>query len=298
MPYNPYTMKRLLILLLGSFVLAACGDSNQQYVRKAIRIMDKNGIYAQGPAWEQAKQKALAAHPATLEEARQIVSEAGAVAGGKHTFLMTADKVAENDTSSWEMPTVEMTDNGIAIIKLPAFSGNAEEGMKYLHTVLDALPDTLRGAVIDLRDNRGGNMNPMLAAVHRFLPDDNILTFSSRKRPMVFNIDYILRTVGVDKQSPLPCPVALLINEWTGSSGEAVLISFRGMANTRTFGCPTAGFASCNQPYALPDGSSLVLTIGEDIARTGEVFCDDPIAPDVPTETPLEDALAWIESCR
>jgi hypothetical protein len=27
-----------------------------------------------------------------------------------------------------------------------------------------------------------------------------------------------------------------------------------------------------------------------------EVFCDDPIAPDVETETPLEDAVAWIQS--
>ena len=29
-------------------------------------------------------------------------------------------------------------------------------------------------------------------------------------------------------------------------------------------------------------------------ARTGEVFCDDPINPDVVTETPLGDALEWI----
>jgi hypothetical protein len=46
----------------------------------------------------------------------------------------------------------------------------------------------------------------------------------------------------------------------------------------------------------MPDGSSLVLTTGCDVARTGEAFCDDPIAPDVSTETPLEDALAWLRS--
>ena len=32
-----------------------------------------------------------------------------------------------------------------------------------------------------------------------------------------------------------------------------------------------------------------------DVARTGEVFCDDSIDPDVPTETPLEDAIHWIQ---
>lgn len=31
-------------------------------------------------------------------------------------------------------------------------------------------------------------------------------------------------------------------------------------------------------------------------ARTGEVFCDDPIQPDVLAQTPLEDALGWINN--
>jgi hypothetical protein len=37
-----------------------------------------------------------------------------------------------------------------------------------------------------------------------------------------------------------------------------------------------------------------VLTIGTDIARTGEEFCDDPIQPNVLTEKPLEDAMEWL----
>lgn len=34
----------------------------------------------------------------------------------------------------------------------------------------------------------------------------------------------------------------------------------------------------------------------QEMLAAGEVFCDDPIDPDVSTETPLEDALAWIRS--
>ena len=44
----------------------------------------------------------------------------------------------------------------------------------------------------------------------------------------------------------------------------------------------------------MPDGSKLVLTISCDVARTGEIFCDDPIAPEVATDQPLEEALAWL----
>jgi len=83
---------------------------------------------------------------------------------------------------------------------------------------------------------------------------------------------------------------------WTGSSGEATLLCFRGLENTRTFGIPTAGYASANQSVPMSDGYLLVITTGCDVARTGEVFCDDPISPDVETGTPLEDAIAWIRS--
>ena len=277
-------------------VMASCGYSNAKYVKKAVRIMDKHGIYAQGSDWEKAKHEALSAKPSSLEEAQEIVIQASKVAGGKHTYLMTTNEITKNDTSSWEMPTVELLENNIAYIKLPAFSGNAEEGIKYANTVLDDLPNALQGAIIDLRGNRGGNMYPMIASVHRFLPDDVILKFSSRKRPMSINTFFVLQTIGLEKQTRIDCPVALLTDDWTGSSGEAVLICFRGLPNTRTFGAPTAGYCSCNQPFALPEGSQLVLTIGEDIARTGEAFCDDPIVPDVLTETPFEAAIEWLNS--
>ena len=104
----------------------------------------------------------------------------------------------------------------------------------------------------------------------------------------------VLRNVGLSARPALDCPVALLTDEWTASSGEAVLLCFRGLEKARTFGAPTAGYASANAPYPMPDGSQLVLTTGCDMARTGEIFCDDPIAPDVTTDNPLEDALRWL----
>ena len=282
------------MLLLTILFMVSCGDPNTTYVKKAVRIMDKHGIYAQGPEWETAKHEALEAQPSTLKEAQEIVINAGKVAGGKHTFLLTTDEVTENDTSAWEMPMVELLGNDIVFIKLPEFSGNKEEGTKYANEVLNAVPDEVQGVIIDLRGNRGCTMYPMIAAIHRFLPDDVILKFSSRQRPMSVNTAFVMRSVGMEQQPMIHCQVALLADEWTASSGEAVLICFRGLENTRTFGSPTAGYCSCNQPFPLPGGSQLVLTTGEDIARTGEAFCDDPIEPDVMTETPFEEALEWL----
>jgi len=109
-------------------------------------------------------------------------------------------------------------------------------------------------------------------------------------------LENVLQFAGVQQQPRIMCPVAILTNEWTGSSGEAVLLCFRGLDSVLVFGSPTAGYASANKPFPMPDGSSMVLTTGCDVARTGETFCDDPIAPDVNTKAPLEDALAWLRS--
>jgi C-terminal processing protease CtpA/Prc len=283
-------------LLLAMCVTVSCGNADKAYVRKAVGLMDKYGLFAEGPEWKAARAEALSAAPQTPDEAKDVVRKALKVAGGKHSFIKVSEDVIEDATSEWTMPTVSFEEDGITVIKLPAFSGNSEEGVRYARTVIDALPDALPGAVIDLRGNTGGNMYPMISAVHRFLPDDDILRFRTRKRTNWIQLPFVLQGTGVASAAPIECRVAILTDDMTASSGEATMLTFRGLDKVRTFGAPTAGYASANSPYPMPDGSQLVLTTGCDVARTGEVFCDDPIAPDVLTDSPMEEALAWLRA--
>ena len=295
------SIKNLALLwtaLIAVIVVAGCQSAEQQYVRKAVKLMDKRGLFAEGAAWEEAKAAALAARPATKEEAYEVTRQALTVAGGKHSFICTPEKlqnIAEKDKAT--APSVTLLEDRIALITIPQFSGQTQdEQQRYARTVLDALPktETLPGAIIDLRGNTGGNMYPMIAAVHRFLPDDVILKFKGRRFTTQVSRSFVLRTVGLEAQPSIDCRVALLTDSLTASSGEALLLCFRGLENVRTFGAPTAGYASANSPYPMPDGSQLVLTQSCDMARTGEVFCDDPIEPDLATDQPLEEALAWL----
>jgi C-terminal processing protease CtpA/Prc len=288
-------MKKIFVILAALLLTVACGDANRQYVRKAVRIMDKQGILATDSRWWEEYQSAMDAHPASREEAQDIVRAAATVAGGKHSFLQLAGSVTVDATSEWPAPEVTFQEGGIPVVSLPPFSGNHDEGVKYASAVLSAIPESIPGVVIDLRGNTGGNMYPMIAAVHRFLPnDDEMIRFRTRKRTQWIPLSYAVQVAGVQQQSRIECPVAILTDSLTASSGEATLICFRGLDYVRVFGNPTAGYASANQPFKLPGGDRLILTIGCDVARTGEVFCDDPIEPDVLTETPLEDALKWI----
>lgn len=286
--------------ILTGLMLSSCGSQEQQYVKKAVKLMNKHGLFAEGPAWEAARSSALASQPSTMEEAYDVCREALKVAGGKHSFLSTVERQQASAAEDKETaPSVTLLEDGIVLITLPHFSGQSQDdNQRYARAVLDALPETedIKGAVIDLRGNTGGNMYPMIAAIHRFLPDDTILRFKSRQFSTPITKIFILNSVGLQEQMLILCPVALLTDDMTASSGEATLLCFRGLASARSFGAPTAGYASANTPYRMPDGSQLVLTTSCDMARTGEIFCDDPIAPDVPTDLPLEDALAWLRS--
>lgn len=293
-------MRRIHIFLFATLTIIGCSSPNETYIRDAIQQMDRKGLYAEGEEWEATKKEALSQEPETLEEAQEIINKAAKVAGGKHSYLMPANKAQAREKRSNEevSPSVTMIEDSICMIHLPAFAGDDENCLRYARTVLDSIPDTVKGVCIDLRGNHGGNMYPMIAAVHRFLPDDIFLKFKMRRRfqsVMPINKEFVAKIVGIDIEPRINCPVAILTDEATASSGEAVLLSFRGLDNARVFGSPTAGYASANESIIFYNGSILALTVSCDIARTGEVFCEDPIVPDVETNSPEEDALSWLK---
>lgn len=288
--------RQFFIFVVTLLVTVSCSGP-QGYLKKAISLMDRNGLFAEGDEWEAARKEALSQKPATIEEAQDVVRQALKVAGGKHSFVLPATNVQALAEMEWQMPTVDILDGNIALIKIPDFSGNQEDGQRYARTVIEGVPEDICGAIIDLRGNSGGNMYPMIASVHRFIQDgNNMLKFKSRSRTSSIPLSYILRVEDIEARESLNGPIAILTDSLTASSGEATLICFRGQENVKTFGAPTAGYASANQTFKMPDGSNLVLTTSCDVARTGEEFCDDPITPDVATDQPLEEATAWILS--
>ena len=271
--------------------------SPKEYVSIAIDYMDQYGLFAEGAAWEAARAEALAGNPTTLVEARAIVRKALSVAGGKHSQLWTlgAEEIIKK-TYYQDKPSVTTTSGGIVVIKLPGFMGNDEEKTAYVNSVTSLLPTQAPGVIIDLRENNGGSMYPMIVAVHQLLPSGFVLTFRGRDGDNVITMPYVLMAAGVSALPAIQCPaVALLTSETTASAGEATLLSFRGLPYARTFGTATAGYASGNITFTLSDGAKLILTTGRDVARTGEEFCDDPIEPDVATAHPMEEAIAWIQ---
>jgi carboxyl-terminal processing protease len=213
-----------------------------------------------------------------------------------------------------------MVDGAFGYVLIPWFPGPSRA------TFVDSLQTLLRdfesagacGWIVDLRGNGGGNMWPMLAGIGPLLGDTLVGWFVEQGAP-----DSPWRYVNghawsgpatvpeegahgslppVQLRNPL-APVAMLTDSMTASSGEATLIAFRGRPNVRSFGGATAGFASVNNGYILPDSANMVITIGYERDRTGfqyplKIEPDELIArgPDVAVDDVLMRASAWLRS--
>ena len=160
-------------------------------------------------------------------------------------------------------------------------------------------------AVVDLRGNGGGDMGPMLAGLSPLLPDGDALFFHSAMGDSPVTVDGTSTSGGgtslsVDAQKNTDIPIAVLVDAHTASSGEATMLAFKGLENAVSFGYPTAGYATANAVYDFPDSSSLMLTIAQDMDRNGEVYGDEPVAPDRAVDDAAAAAQAWLlqQGCR
>lgn len=67
---------------------------------------------------------------------------------------------------------------GILYLKVPAFTGDAQAAKTYANKLSAALKkDDYQAVLVDLRDNTGGNMYPMIAGLSSLLPDEDLFQF-------------------------------------------------------------------------------------------------------------------------
>lgn len=287
------------------FGLYLVPPSAERYGKDALATIGKNGIYSGSDEWKSTYEECLKMieNAESYEDTYPAIKKALSVCGGKHSMLMTkSESQSTSDSYDEVLPTVSLNGD-IAVIKLPDFLGTAEAGRKYAKVAEDFIHenrDKIKGVVLDLRGNTGGDMGPMATAVSSLLPDGELMYYHYRSYDVPVTLkDGVISNAGTGGKSLYPdeklkVPVAILTDDMTASSGEALTLCFRGLENVKTFGAPTAGYTSVNMLYSLYDGAQMYLTVAFDKARTGEVFEETRIVPDVVTDSPLKAALEWL----
>lgn len=240
--------------------------------------------------------------------------------GDHHSFLMLPDELKswekEDAEEKVEYPDIRLLEN-CGYISVPGFhSGNK----KLIRAFADSLQQGIkrldasgiRGWVIDLRRNSGGNMEPMIMGLGPLFSQ----TLLGGLQDVEGKTDHWYYENGKyhwdsDTGWSIPHPVkllqerpiAVLTSQYTGSSGEIVAISFIGNKHTRSFGQPTYGLTTGNGTFDLPDGARLFLASTLMADRNGKTYAGqiypDTITPAIQPNSADDTfyaAVEWIRS--
>ena len=208
--------------------------------------------------------------------------------------------------------------NLLELFAVVATTGDPQ-GSRYVRSAYDAIRGvstaTTCGWVVDLRRNTGGSLPPMLQAIGPILGDGKAVGYRGRNGPTQWFAIENATLAGMGPavavtgrpprlRRPQP-PVAVLTSRLTGSSGEGVVMAFRGRPDSRSFGEPTAGVPTGNAAYPLSDRAELHLTEGIGVDRTGATYQarirpDRPVVTDwtrygTPADPVLQAATRWLE---
>lgn len=280
------------------------------YLEDALEKVRRLAYYSGQVNWPRARAVAtvLASGARTPADTYDAIRYVLASLGDHHSHFVEPAVVREGKTSTAR--DFEVTGailSGIGYVALPGYNGqNAERSAAYASAIenyIDAArADHACRWIVDLRNDIGGNMSPMLAGLHALLGDAPLGYFHNRAG------DWIAWSAGRSGRVIADMshdPVAVITGRKTASAGEAVALSFRGRLNTRSFGAPTAGHSTANQPVPLSDGAVIALTTGLMADRNRNV-ASGRIQPDAIVDVPdtvqlgndpaVRAAVAWLET--
>jgi carboxyl-terminal processing protease len=257
--------------------------------------------------------------------------------GDRHSYLQSAAATRALATtavsnartgSPLTVPRGERLGDRVAYVNVPGFAGGTPlqqvEFAEQVKNTIQAVDGAgVCGWVVDLRQNTGGNLWPMLAGVGPLLGEGELAAsvYPDGRRVPVWHRDgqagfgdYTqLRVRSPYRLFVSSVPVAVLQGPATASSAEVLAVAFRSRPATRSFGAPTRGLSAGNRTFALADGAALVLTVAATTDNQGRVYAG-PIVPDEAlgrmqqpsgtesaADAALAAAVAWLEagdSCR
>lgn len=305
---------------LAAESLPPIAGSASKYLAAAIAIVRTNALHRDRVDWPRVEREAnlLAGGAANEAETYGAIGHVlAALRDGHSSFRAPSTMRAITTNARTDDFNLESTRvHGAGYLSIPGFSGGEASRNAAFAAELKARIATLRaqgvaGWVIDLRDNTGGNMWPMLEGLASLLGDGRIGAFVGNGPA----VPWVVRG-GIPSADPhakdAPAGagerVAVITGPRTTSSGEAVAVAFRGTAGTRAFGTGTGGLSTANRPFALADGATILLTVSRFADRSGTPYGevvkpDEEVPPPQPGTAIEEDpaviaAATWVTRPR
>lgn len=297
-----------LFFLIAFLTTSSCKKTEKDIVMKIIQTLKNKSINRDKINWLEAEQDVL---NSLLISKDSAIVKALSMNNNQHTYYLKGEKIIQghykkNQNSdscylSGQIDNSKLPDVGYLKIERfhtnPIAKDNDLSSQEYISKIIQSIKKqdrkNLKGWVIDLRYNSGGDMWPMLIALTPFLSSKVIGSFQQGDKTQTWllkNNEILLdensqnerlhfkpvkyRTLNKDAK------FAILINHRTASGGEAVAIAMKSLKNVKFFGQETRGFATSNEIIHITNNEALILTVGYMASHNGKIF-PDGLSPDI-----------------
>lgn len=289
-------------------------NDTEDYLNEAVDILKENSINKYIIDWDSFRSEVLeqGKNAKNIEETYLAIRYALFRLGDNHSRFMTPEEYKSYTRSDLPIPdiTSELINNNIGYINIPGFRGSRDEpSEKFAQQIQNKIKEldkfNIQFWIVDLEDNTGGNVWPMLLGLSPLL-GEGIVGYLVDADSNYFN--WGISNGGVfynDEQAgELPNPyclkneikkLAVIIGSRTASAGEAVAVSFKCAENACFIGSPTKGKSTGNTGYDLSDGARIYVTRTKFADRNKNIY-GVPIKPDIEVsyDYTRETAIKWI----
>lgn len=186
----------------------------------------------------------------------------------------------------------------LGYLKIVGIAPNVDidkESRKIREALIELSKNKIDKWIIDLRYNRGGNMNPMMAGIAPLVGDGIVggsvnlkgekqFDWEIKDGNFIYGGSQTVTLPNEPKFKKLP-KIAVLTSRWTVSSGEIVATALKGRPNTRFFGEATGSYTTNNSWEIINNEVIVVISTGVFADRNSTAYeINIPVDVEIPFE--------------
>ncbi|MBT8422166.1 MAG: S41 family peptidase [Gammaproteobacteria bacterium] len=186
-----------------------------------------------------------------------------------------------------------MLEPGFGYIRVSQFSDSTSRDLtRAVLELMDENQDTLKGIVLDLRNNPGGVLEAAVDVSDAFMEDGGIVSASGRATEADFSMEANPGDISRGAK------IIVLINEGTASASEIVAGALQDHGRALLMGSTSFGKGSVQTVMPLSEGRAIKLTTSRYFTPSGRSIHELGIKPDIELPASGDDAVddsAWLE---
>ncbi len=292
-PYSEYYSKEELEEVISGTEGISYGIGAYISINQTVNMPMISGVMEQSPALEAGLREGDIIYKVNGEDIQgySLTKVVNLVKGKENTKVyLTIYREGEPDfleieavrgklieTETVQSAILEKTDH-IGYLQIAEFDGVTVD--QFNEAIAELRASDMKGLILDLRSNPGGDLTAVVDVARRILPEGMIVYTEDKEGQR--------EEYTCDGEFELEVPLVVLVNEYSASASEILAGAIKDYNKGTLIGTTTYGKGIVQRISRLEDGTALKLTVSAYYTPSGENIHGIGIEPDIELEYDYE----------